>query len=76
MARQWYSKAHYERVSPKPDSPQDIADRRTLNAILDTVRTEMAEKFPKITADNAEAAMQYQAERIKFLRAEAFGPGR
>lgn len=62
-----YSRAHFRRVSPPSDTPKQIADRLRMNAILEAVRQEIAERWPQITPDNFIEADRYREHRIAEL---------
>jgi len=66
--RGYYSKAHYARVSPPPDTAEAIAERLAYIKIRDQVRAEFAVRYPVLTAENAQEAIEWQANRINELQ--------
>lgn len=67
MARKYYSKRHYERVSPSPDTAEQIAERIKHRAVCEQAVREREKRFPVLTPENAGDALAWQAERIKDL---------
>ncbi len=63
----YYSRRHYQRVSPAADTPQQIAERIVRNAVLERVHVELKERFPVLNAANFQEACDWQATRIKEL---------
>lgn len=63
----YYSKAHYRRVCPPPDTKQDIADRLKRNAAAEQSRLETSVKFPTLSAENVDEALAYQEARYREL---------
>lgn len=65
----FYSRAHYRRVSPRADTPAEIAARRLEREACTLGVSDRAARYPTLTADNAEAALEYQEARIAYHRA-------
>lgn len=64
----YYSRRHYRAVSPKADTPEDIAARRRHLAVLAQVHKERTERYPRITPKNVGEVLDWQASRIKELQ--------
>lgn len=67
MGRRYYSKRHYERVSPRPDSAEQIAERIRHRAACDQAVREREQRFPTLTTENAAEAIAWQTARIAEL---------
>lgn len=63
----YYSRAHYRRVNPPPDTERDIADRKRRNAALETARSEAEAKYYPLTADNVKEALAFTERRYREL---------
>lgn len=62
----YYSKRHYQLVSPPSDKPGAIEERMRNAEAGRLGYADMLEKFGELTAENAGEAIKYQEERIKF----------
>jgi hypothetical protein len=62
----YYSRAHYRRVSPPADTPAEIADRAIRVRAGQLGVQDRQQRYPVLTAENADEAMAYQEARIAF----------
>lgn len=70
MNRRYYSKRHFERLSNgAPDSPALAAERIANRKAGEMAHADMLTKFGTLTAENAQQAIAYQAERIEHHKA-------
>lgn len=69
MNRAFYSRRHFALVSPKRDTPADIAARRERTALLAQVDAERTAKYPTITEANVVEVLAWQAARLRELGA-------
>jgi len=58
----------YKKRIAKPDTPEQIAWRVRDNEAREQAKTETRAKFPVITAENMEEAMDYREQRYQQLR--------
>jgi hypothetical protein len=64
----WYSKAHYRRLSNGgPDTSAQVTERVRRATASKQANAEMLAKFSPLTAENAQAAVDWQEARIKEL---------
>lgn len=65
-----FSRRHYRLVSPPADTPRDIRDRLIRNEAARLAGVDREREFPKVTADNVDAVLDYQeAQYIRHLQA-------
>lgn len=55
----------------RPDTTADVAWRLRHNAACEQANLETRERYPNLTAENVDAALDFQAGRIKSLMGEA-----
>lgn len=68
MANQFYSRRHYDSLSNgPPDTAEMIADRIKRRKASEQANAEMMARFAPLTAENAQAAVDWQEARIKEL---------
>jgi hypothetical protein len=63
----YYSKRHYERVSPRADTDEAIAERISHRAACERAVREREDRFPVLTPENAVEAIAWQTARITEL---------
>lgn len=68
--RRNYSRAHYQRVSPPADTQAEIQARLIDNRARELGLADRRTRFPELAAENAQAAIDYQEERIAFHRSK------
>jgi hypothetical protein len=66
-----YSREHYARVNPAPDTPATIAARRARFEASKLALIDRVERYPTLTADNADEAITYQEARYRHHYAAA-----
>ncbi|MCL4848725.1 MAG: hypothetical protein KJ066_19425 [Acidobacteria bacterium] len=66
MSGRYFSRRHYQLVSPTADTAAVISARRSWHEAGRRGRADCEARYPVITADNALEAITYQAERIAF----------
>lgn len=66
-----YSRRHYRAVSPREDTPADVAWRLADNKAREKASAERRERYPVITPENFEEATDFQERRRRELLAEA-----
>lgn len=66
MSGRYFSRRHYQRVSPPADTATAIAARRRWHEAGRRGMADREARYPIITAENAREAIAYQAERIAF----------
>jgi hypothetical protein len=71
MARQFYSKRHWARVCPKPDTAAEVETRIRRNAALIQAAKETAARFNPITPANAAEAIAWQEQRFLELNSSS-----
>jgi hypothetical protein len=57
-----------QRSDNHASSPEAAAARSRLRQAMDKARADWKAKYPEITAENIEEALEYQGERIDFWR--------
>jgi hypothetical protein len=63
----FYSRAHYQRVSPPSDTREQIQERLIRNQACEKLGVaDRQAKYPVLTESNAQEAIDYQDERIRF----------
>jgi len=66
---QFYSRKHFQLVSPRPDTAKEIEDRRTLSEVMVQIKREREELFPApSTVEEIDAMAKWQDARIEELR--------
>ena len=65
-----YAARMRQREEARANTPEAIADRLAVNRANERVRTELRERFPILTAENAEAAIKFQQDRFEEIVAE------
>lgn len=69
-----YSRAHYRRVSPPPDTAVEERDRLIRQIASERAIADRMERFPRLTPENADAAIDFQlaceVEHRKALTSE------
>lgn len=68
--RPGYSRAHFDAVSPLPDTPEQVAWRLRDNLARELAHQDTRREFPHLGPDNIRAALDYQEQRIRFHHAE------
>ena len=66
----FYSKAHYERVSPKRDTKEDRKNREILSRSLQMVQDDIEREFPEKKISLAHVILKYQADQKEARLAE------
>lgn len=64
----YYSRRHYERVCPRPDTEREVEMRRLDKEASASALADREARFPVLCAENAERAMALQADRLQFHR--------
>ena len=77
MARQWYSRRHYQALSNGgPDTPEIIRERYIAREAGQRANSDAQAKYNPLTVENAQAFSDYQTERMRHhetgLRASDF----
>jgi trans-2-enoyl-CoA reductase len=67
MARRYYSKRHYERVSPRQDTAEQIAERVRHREACEQAHRECLERWPELTPENVREALDWQNARLAEL---------
>jgi hypothetical protein len=69
-----FSRRHYRAVSPREDTPADIAARFADNVVLAQVRVEASARIAalgdSLTVENMAGILDWQRERLAELRRE------
>jgi hypothetical protein len=63
----YYSKRHYQLVSPKADTQERFAERERNRKASEQVTAEREARFPVLTAENAAEVIAWQEARLKEL---------
>lgn len=73
MARQYYSKRHYEMVSPRASTQEEIKERVAQRECAGQANKEMVERFAPLTPEKVNEATEWQNQRInELMRAKGF----
>jgi hypothetical protein len=62
----YYSRRHYQAVSPARDTQAQIMERRIQRRASELGRADREQKYPELTAGNAQDAIDYQEQRMRF----------
>lgn len=63
-----FSRAHYRRVSPPSDTPEQVRERIIDTVARETARQERDARFPIITAENVKDALAWFEARLAELK--------
>lgn len=66
MARRYYSRRHYQAVSPAADTQAQIIERAVQKRAGELAVQDRELRFATLTGENVDEAIRYQEERIRF----------